>query len=95
MKSETGKKIIDEISKETGLSRNVVYKIVMSQYGCLRQTMKESIPDHPKTFQSVRFPYLGIFKARVNIFHSMKGIREYNKEQKRRKEQRYGTPGKQ
>jgi len=92
MKSETGKKIINEIVKETGLSYNVVYKIVLSQYGCLRQTIRESTPDVPETFKSVRHPYLGIFKVRLRVFKSMKGIKEYNKEQQRRKLLKYGNP---
>ena len=91
MKSKTGKKIIDDIVKETGLSHNVVYKIVLSQYGCLRETMKESTPDMPETFKSVRHPYLGIFRVRLRVFKSMKGIKAYNKEQQRRKKLKYGS----
>ncbi len=91
MKSPTGKKIIDEIAEETGLSRNVVYKIVMSQFGCLRHTMRSAVPDQPDTFDSVRFPYLGIFRPRMKVFKAMRGIQKYNEERRRRREQRYGT----
>jgi len=95
MKSETAKRIINEISEETGLSRNVVYKIVMSQYGCLRDTMRAANPEKPETFLSVRYIHFGIFKARMRFFHNMKmnqeRIAHYNQEKKRRKELRYGT----
>ena len=91
MKSPTGKKIIDEVAKETGLSRNVVYKIWLSQYGCLRDTMRSAVPDQPDTYESVRLPYLGIFRPRMKVFKAMKGIQKYNEERRRRKEQRYGT----
>jgi len=91
MKSETGKKIINEITKETGLSRDVVYKIIMSQYGCLRDTMQKAVPDQPETFQSVRYNYFGVFKARMKVFENMKGIQQYNKERKLRKQKKYGT----
>jgi len=90
MKSPTGKRLVNEVSEETGLSHNVVYKIVMSQYSCLRDTMRSSVPDEPETFDSVRLPYWGIFKPRLHIFKQMKGIEGYNKERKRRREQRYG-----
>jgi len=91
MKSETGKRIINEITKETGLSRDVVYKIIMSQYGCLRDTMQKSVADQPETFQSVRYNYFGIFKARMKVFENMKGIQQYNKQRKLRKQKKYGT----
>jgi hypothetical protein len=91
MKSPTGKRLIDEVAKETGLSRNVIYKIVMSQFGCLRQTMRSAEPDQPDTFDSVRFPYFGIFRPRMKVFRAMKGIQKYNEERRRRREQRYGT----
>ena len=98
MKSETGKRIINEIVEETGLSRNVVYKIIMSQYGCLRDTMRAANPEQPETFQSVRYPHLGIFKPRMKFFHNMKAnqerIQRYNEIKKRLREQRYGTSDK-
>lgn len=90
MNSQTGKKLIDEVAEESGLSRNVVYKIVMSQFGCLRDTMRSATPDEPSTFDSVRFPYFGIFKPRMQIFKTMRGIQRYNEERRRRKEERYG-----
>lgn len=91
MKSETGKKLIDEVSRETGLSRDVVYKIVMSQFGCIRDTFRSATPDKPETFQSIRLIRLGIFKPRMKVFKSMKGILKYNEEKQRRKLLKYGT----
>ena len=93
MKSPTGKKIINEIVQETGLSYNVVYKIVMSQFGCLRETMRSATPDKPETFDSVRFPYFGIFRPRLRVFEHMKGIHKYMEEKRRRSEERYGKTG--
>lgn len=92
MKSETAKKILQDISEETGLPYQVVYKIVMSEFGCLRDTMRSAEPDKPETFMSVRLPYFGVFKPRMKVFSSMKGIKKYNEERKRRKLLKYGNP---
>ena len=91
MKSQEVNKIINEVVEETGLSRNVVYKVVMSQFGCLRDTMRAGEPDNPDSFESVRFPYFGIFKPKKSIFNRMKGIQQYNEERRRRNLKKYGA----
>ena len=62
----------------------------MTQFGCLRDTMRAAEPDKPETFESVRFPYFGIFRPRMKVFIHMKGIEKYRAEKKRRQEERYG-----
>lgn len=64
---------IKEVAEELGLSTNTVRKIVDSQFGFVKEVMESG------TFDSIRLPYLGVFKSKpkeVQIINHLKGMTE-------------------
>lgn len=57
-------KIITEVAKEMGLHRELVYKVVKSQWDLLKETIEETDPN--KIFTSLKIKQLGIFGVKNN-----------------------------
>lgn len=64
---------LKEVSEELGLSLNTVRKMVDSQFEFVKITMETGM------FDSIRLPFLGVFKSKpkeVQIINHLKGLSE-------------------
>lgn len=64
---------IKEVAEELGLPINTVRRIVESQFGLVKEIMESG------TFDSIRLPYLGVFKSKpkeVQIINHLRGLTE-------------------
>lgn len=57
-------KLINKISQELGINKDVVYKVVRSQWGLLKQIIENQDPDN--IFHSLKIRQLGIFGVKNN-----------------------------
>lgn len=72
------KKILKDISKETGISVEEVEDVVLSQFKFIRDTISSGNPDEPESFKNINVAYLGKF-----VIRDYK-VKELNEKRKRR-----------
>jgi len=58
------KEIIKKIAKETGISTEVVQKIVLSQWHLVAKTMKDSVIGDDDSFKNISLPHFGKFAVK-------------------------------
>lgn len=59
-------RLINEISEEMNIDRKIVYKVIRSQWGLLKQIIENQNPDN--IFCSLKIKQLGIFGVKNNRF---------------------------
>lgn len=70
--------IINEVSKETGYSKKVIYQIVSAQFLMIKDTISTSDPQKSvedldfDNYKSIRLIYLGSFVPSKNKFNKVK-----------------------
>lgn len=57
-------RLIKEISEELGINKDIVYKVVRSQWGLLKQIIENQNTDN--IFHSLKIKQLGIFGVKNN-----------------------------
>lgn len=71
-------KAIQEVSKELGVKRDIIQKIIDTQSQYTRKVIESG------TFDSIRWPYFGVFKVKpkkVQILNHLKGLSPEQKKQ--------------
>ncbi len=59
-------RLIRQVAEEMGLDKDVVYKVIRSQWDLLKETMGET--EYDKKFFSLKIRHLGIFGVKNNRF---------------------------
>ncbi len=63
-------RLIKKVANEMGLDKDVVYKVVRSQWDMLKEIIKEE--DREKEFFSLKIRQLGIFGVKNHMFRLMR-----------------------
>jgi len=84
MDSNDTKRIIKKLAEEFNMSEWAIELIVKSQFEGVNRTMASGIHDKPETFKGIFLNAFGTFKVMYSHFARFKGREEYEKEKRRR-----------
>jgi len=76
-------KLINQVSKELGISEDIVLAIVESQFQCARESTKNAEIEDFSTFRNIRFRNLGMITAikyRADLYNLR--LTRFNEKQK-------------